>query len=325
MSRFQTALVGLMLLLTAGTARAAGADEVDRLVLRKATTHPIRYYFSLPRGYGQPPERKWPVLVALAGRSDDPFEATAQNYLHARGDLPFVLVVPCTFNNNNDDPTLGSARYREYYGDMPFPPQGQRWPWDEAGILAILDDLQKEYSVEPRIYLTGFSAGGILAYHFILTHPEKVAAAVTLCGNFWDLNYQEQRKPHSPETLALPVRIILGELDPLGYEASRPRSVQLKYFGVGLVLAATLGTLVWARTRQLLLSLALIVVLAGLTAAVLVLTTHNVGITAEAEQAEVLLRRLGYSNVELTVIPGMKHDPSPEPALERLRPYWVGK
>jgi poly(3-hydroxybutyrate) depolymerase len=318
-----TAPAWLGFLLAAAPVHAAEteADSVDRLVLRTATTHPIRYFFALPRGYTPSSSKQWPVLVALAGQSDNPSEETAQAYLEARGDLPFILVVPCTLTNVIHTPQA-TVKFQEYYPTLPLPDWPERQSWDEKGILAILDDLQAREDVQPRVYLTGFSSGGILTYHLIVRHPERLAGAVTVCGNFQDTGYRANRRTYPSETLALPIRIIVGEADPNRYVPYPSRGDQVFHLGLGMAAALVVGAVVLFWTKSRTLALAAVILFIGIAAAGVLLTVRNAGIEGQARAAERVLRELHYSDVQLILVPGMGHDASPQPVLEAFRSRW---
>jgi predicted peptidase len=52
-----------------------------------------------------------------------------------------------------------------------------------ALVLAILDSLKNEFSIDPkRIYLTGQSNGGVGVWEFICKKPDIFAAAIALCS-----------------------------------------------------------------------------------------------------------------------------------------------
>jgi predicted peptidase len=67
-------------------------------------------------------------------------------------------------------------------------PQAPKFGWgagsDGAKLaLAILEDVEKNYSVDPkRIYLTGLSMGGMGTWSLAVTMPDKWAAIVPICG-----------------------------------------------------------------------------------------------------------------------------------------------
>lgn len=159
--------------------------------------HPMQYFLALPRGYGKPQEdRRWPILVCIDGAARM-FEQRVNDFRNARGDLPFILVAPCTFSNTNRIEGSHRERYLRLYSDEEIrQAETDRLSWDEAGLLAVLDDIRKEFGSEDRISLTGFSGGGLLTYRMLLRHPERVAAAVPVCANFFgDPVAQTDEKP----------------------------------------------------------------------------------------------------------------------------------
>jgi hypothetical protein len=300
---------------------------VDRLVLRKASTHPIRYFISLPRGFTRQTGKKWPILFVLAGRDVSPFEDMAEGYAKSRGELPFILVVPCTFNNARYEIT-GPTReiYQSYYGTMEPPPGEQRMTWDEDGVLAILKDLQTELDAERRIYVSGFSAGAKLTYHMTLTRPAMLAGVATVCGNFFDqVGYRDQHKPHNAADLNLPVRIFVGGNDPLLHQDWPNRRGQVKQMIIGAAISLGVGLLTWAITRRW--RRALVIFLVGICAsgAYVMLSVRDIGNEVQSRDAEVLLRDLGYTDVTRELVPGLTHEPSPGLVIQAFRPYWERK
>ena len=65
-------------------------------ILKKASTHPLQYKLSLPKGWT--PDKRWPILVAVEGSGCN-WDAYMNGFLSQRGDLPFIVVVPLTFSN----------------------------------------------------------------------------------------------------------------------------------------------------------------------------------------------------------------------------------
>ena len=76
-------------------------------LLKAATVHPMKYYLSLPPGYRREDGKRWPVLLCLDGAGSY-FRGMAERFGPARGDLPFVVVAPCTWSNT--DPRRGAMR-----------------------------------------------------------------------------------------------------------------------------------------------------------------------------------------------------------------------
>ncbi len=116
----------------------------------------------LPEGYGTDPARRWPLLVFLHGageRGDDPARVAVHGppaERRAGRDLPFVIVAP----------------------QVPL-----RERWTVARIAAVLDAALAAYRVDPDcVYLTGLSMGGFGVWECIEAMPERIAAAVPICG-----------------------------------------------------------------------------------------------------------------------------------------------
>jgi len=56
-------------------------------------------------------------------------------------------------------------------------------PWKPSKILNLLEWVEKRYPVDTnRIYVVGMSMGGSGTINFVGTYPEKVAAALAMCG-----------------------------------------------------------------------------------------------------------------------------------------------
>ena len=49
-------------------------------------------------------------------------------------------------------------------------------------LLGLLDEVTKIRCDPTRVYLTGLSMGGYGSWNLALTHPEKFAAVVPICG-----------------------------------------------------------------------------------------------------------------------------------------------
>lgn len=188
--------------------------SIGQLVLRKASTHDIKYYFSLPRGFRHDSGKSWPVLVCVDGAGSN-FAGMGRGYLKSRGELPCLIVSPCTFGNTNAIQGKMRDKYRATYSDEVIDKAlKNRIGFDEAGLLAILKDLQTRYAAEKRIYITGFSGGGNLTYLMMFKHPDLVNAAAPACANFFSRGYADMKGKFEPEDLAFPIHIFTGAKDP---------------------------------------------------------------------------------------------------------------
>jgi pimeloyl-ACP methyl ester carboxylesterase len=291
-------------------------------VLRRASTHPIRYYLSVPDGEPPTVGRRLPVLVCVAGADSD-FRATAERYSRARGGLPFLVVSPCTISSTNLLRGETLERYRRLYpeevlreagGIGLLPDVHRRLAWDEAGLLAILADLKRGEGGEHRVFLTGFSGGGLLVFRMIARHPDRLVGAAAVCPNFnfWDHGYD---RPPSPADRGVPVRVITGGRDPLRHYrvggAFLPApGVALSVVGCGTVAAACF---VWPRTRRVRPVAG--VLAAGVLLLLFILVGRWSGNETQADCAARLLRDLGYTHVERTTIPDLGHDPAARQVL----------
>lgn len=62
-------------------------------------------------------------------------------------------------------------------------PQNPGGAWDPAKIMNIVEWAQHHYNIDPtRIYVLGMSLGGHGTLDFAAAYPDKVAAAMALCG-----------------------------------------------------------------------------------------------------------------------------------------------
>lgn len=62
-------------------------------------------------------------------------------------------------------------------------PQNLGGSWNPRKINELLDWMEQHYSVDPtRVYVLGMSLGGYGTLDFVGTYPDKVAAAMALCG-----------------------------------------------------------------------------------------------------------------------------------------------
>jgi pimeloyl-ACP methyl ester carboxylesterase len=209
------------------------------------------------------------------------FGGDAQRRWRSRRPDEVGVVVPWTRSNRN---TLDNALHRERNLDA-----------DAAGILAILDDLERRLGARPRVVLTGFSGGGQVVYRMTVRHPDRLVAAVPVCPNF---NYLAHGYRERAGDGSLPVRIVTGEADPLATFC----------FGgwrlvVGVAALILLALWRWRGWPLVVLVVALI-------------ANHLAGIEYQARTAESVLKGIGYDNVRRKVMAGRGHEPMPELVFE---------
>jgi len=190
--------------------------------VQTATTHPMKYYISLPKNWA--PGRKWPVLVAPGAHYGDKGKNLAMFAVERDArKADFILVAPLVINA---DRVADMTEYRGAVMDAisaadAASPAGSRRPdrndgarakFDSEGIRAVLQDVQKLYRGEEKVYLTGFSSSTHVAYMFLFTHPELLKGVIINSGVYLGRGVAEDHIPF----LNSPERARLGEEDP-GY------------------------------------------------------------------------------------------------------------
>jgi predicted peptidase len=120
------------------------------------------YLLFLPQGYDSSSDQRWPLILFLHGAG----ERGTNLWLVAKHGPPKIDTAQTNF---------------PFIVVSPQCPEGKIWSNDL--LLALLDDVEKKYAVDPhRIYLTGLSMGGFGTWSLGLSHPEKFAAIAPMCG-----------------------------------------------------------------------------------------------------------------------------------------------
>jgi poly(3-hydroxybutyrate) depolymerase len=145
-----------MMLMALASSVRCGDVLVPKSDLQMAAGIGVQYYLSLPTSWTT--NSSWPILVAIEGAGHN-FQGNFNTFTRARGEGPFIIVAPCVSSNGND-------------------------PADLKAVLAIVREVQKSANGEPKFFITGFSAGGHLAWQCVFTHPEWLAGAAPAAANF---------------------------------------------------------------------------------------------------------------------------------------------
>jgi predicted peptidase len=134
------------------------------------TPETMQYLLYLPEGFGDDPDKKWPLIFFLHGAGDvDNDSGWVMSY-----GLPAVLYL-------DEQP--------ENFEFVVVSPQAfPSVPWWEGTQLLVLDAMLDEvianYQVDPdRIYLTGLSMGGYGSWFMATRYPERFAAMVSISGS----------------------------------------------------------------------------------------------------------------------------------------------
>ena len=146
----------------AGSA-AAETGFLDRSVTMGAVTH--RYQVYVPADFNA--AKAWPVIV----------------YLHGGGAQGLDALLPTVGGLANDI----RARRDAFPTIAIFPQASPNATWSQSDIQVLvlreLDQTMTEFHGDPaRIYLAGYSMGGVGAYRMAYRWPQKFAALVVMAG-----------------------------------------------------------------------------------------------------------------------------------------------
>jgi predicted peptidase len=162
---FLTAIVAALLgLASAVTAAEPNTDmqTAKEFKFQKTSKADVKYLLFLPKGYESSSDKSWPLMLFLHGsgeRGNDVWKVATHGppkIVAKDPDFPFIVVSPqCQ--------------------------EGEIWSTDV--LLGLLDDVEHQLKVDTsRVYLTGLSMGGYGSWELGLSHPERFAAIVPICG-----------------------------------------------------------------------------------------------------------------------------------------------
>ena len=180
------------------------------------------YYLYLPRGYGDEPQKKWPVMMFLHGNGERGNGNDELDYVLIHGpvyeawiqkkNLPFVIIspqlpmfgmdtmgisylvdrdinsVPKRLENgvperSPDFPTPQEMAGASPIDSLPYITLPRGWDMVEEDLLGMIDHVLENYNTDSnRLYLTGLSYGGFGTWYLASKHPETFAAAVPVVG-----------------------------------------------------------------------------------------------------------------------------------------------
>jgi dienelactone hydrolase len=202
--------LALVALATAVTP-APAPSPASKLELRAPARNPMKYYVSLPRGWT--PARRWPAVVVIEDAHRE-FERTARAFARARGDRPFIIVVPVVLTAGGP-----ANRHREM-----FPYGSSEWArialegdcaFDDQGLKAVTGDVWRRFAAEPQFLITGFEAGGHVVWAQVFRHPERWRAAVVVAPNYLGRCMGPRSFSGNAARATLPITILHGDADPM--------------------------------------------------------------------------------------------------------------
>lgn len=120
----------------------------------------------------------------------------------------FLLVVPNGTNPKTGD-TAGDRQ--NWHDNRPAGTRGVPGSDDVGFIRALLKEVEHRYAVDrTRIYITGVSNGGLMAYALLMKMPSRFAAASVFIANLPSAGHDVQSPPQP-----CPLMLLSGTKDPL--------------------------------------------------------------------------------------------------------------
>ena len=141
---------------------SVSADPIRRTLVFRGTER--EYFVYLPAGFNRD-TKYWP-LVVVGGVSGRNFLSTGIAQRVSESGFDAIVISP---SSPSDD--LNAIRF-PILGEGEF-------------LQDVLRDARKEYPLQPKMLLTGYSRGGQFAHRFALALPEQVAAVAPLASGTW--------------------------------------------------------------------------------------------------------------------------------------------
>lgn len=165
----------------------------------------IPYRMRLPKAY--PAEKPFSVVIALHGNGGNPL--TFQNLAELFDDENMILVMPQGAYTHPQDGMLTMSQYT--FGL----PSRDRSIWQKADqvtseyIAELSRELRLRYAID-KIYLLGFSEGGVFAYQTALIYPDLFAAIIVFGAPIPEMNQPWSLLNLEKVKLASTVKVFIG-------------------------------------------------------------------------------------------------------------------
>jgi predicted peptidase len=154
----------------------------EKRTFTDAAGNTLPYRLLKPDGYLPTGKESYPLVIFLHGsmeRGDDNEQQIAtsvQEFAKAevRKRHPcFVIAPQCSLSTAWSEHKDGIPTLR--FTEKPTEAMGP--------VLDLMDAFGKEFRIDPkRIYITGFSMGGFGTFEMLARRPERIAAAIPICG-----------------------------------------------------------------------------------------------------------------------------------------------
>jgi predicted peptidase len=154
-------IITLLIIALLGLVHASAQQGAHRVILKPELE--LQYLLYLPDAYEANTESDFPLLLFLhgggeSGKDLDKVKTHGPPSMIEEGHkFPFLVLTP----------------------QNPHP----RKLWNETALIALLDQVEKEYRVDnSRVWIAGLSRGGYGAWRLAIQYPDRFAALVAICG-----------------------------------------------------------------------------------------------------------------------------------------------
>ncbi len=151
-----------------------------------------RYYLlHVPVNYN--PGKKYPLVIVLHGAFSTPLQIERQSGFSRIADREgFLAAYPSG--------AYGLFGFLKHWNAGHCCGKAAQDNIDDVGfLLRVMDDIQAGYGVDTnRVYMTGFSNGGMLTYRFAAEHTDRLAAASPLAASLGGKASAEMPKWKTP-------------------------------------------------------------------------------------------------------------------------------
>lgn len=187
------------------------------------------YYEYLPEGYDS--LQAYPLLIVLGGLDEVGNGSTDLSNMLSFGPLSRVhekLYV---------DPNSATGRH---FPGVIISPQSESGSINKSSINTIIEEIIQLYAIdESRIYLTGKSIGGTNTWDYLKAYPDRIAAAIPICGNGTSVAVPE-------DLLAIPIWTFHNRYDPtIPYTRTRDRLRNITGIKPDLAYPSSPGTTIY--------------------------------------------------------------------------------
>lgn len=150
-----------LILIAIAASLSANAQIGKMAAMKGKVTNGYDFWLYAPQQYFERTTDKFPVII----------------YLHGRG------MVGKGLRNADKYYTLEAIAMGREINAMVIAPQNPSGSWKHERLNNILDWVLENYRADPdSVYVIGMSLGGYGTMDFVGTYPEKIAAAIALCG-----------------------------------------------------------------------------------------------------------------------------------------------